>query len=343
MASGIDPDNSAFLARAPQIASMRDARARLQPHILHTPVHRWAGPEIERRTARGTEIVLKLELFQRTGTFKIRGALLNVMNLSDSARARGVTGVSAGNHAIAVACAAQRLGSSAKVVMIETANPARVAAARAFGAEVVTAPDGPSAFAMVERIAAEEGRSFIHPFDGENVVLGTGTLGLEIMDAAPDLDAVIVAIGGGGLMSGVAAAVKQLNPACAVYGVEPAGADLMTRSLAAGAPQKLEAVRTIADSLAPPMTTPGAFALCRRFVDEVVTVTDDEITAAMALLFREMKLAVEPAGAAAAAALLGPLKDRLAGRRVAVLVCGSNIDSATFGSLIARGEAILDG
>lgn len=334
-------DNENATLEPPTIEQMREARARISPHIVATPVQRWPGPAVEQRLAPGTELFLKLELFQRTGTFKIRGALLNLMALDGDARTRGVTAVSAGNHAIAVACAAARLGSHAKVVMIRTANPARVAAARAFGAEVVTAPDGPSAFAMVERIAAEEGRTFIHPFEGENVVLGTGGLGLEIMEAVPDLDAVLVAIGGGGLMSGVAAAVKQVNPACAVYGVEPAGADIMKRSLAAGAPQTLAQPQTIADSLAPPMTTPGAFALCRRFVDEIVTVSDDEICAAMALLFREMKLAVEPAGAAAVAALLGPLGPRLGGKRVGVLVCGSNMDAASFTTQLARGEALL--
>lgn len=331
-------------SRAPEppgIDAMRAALARLAPHLVATPVQRWVGPAVARRLAPGTELLLKLELFQRTGTFKIRGALLNLMALSDAERARGVTAVSAGNHAIAVACAAARLGSNAKVVMMATANPARVAAARDFGAEVVMAPDGPSAFALVEKIAAAEGRSFIHPFEGENVVLGTGGLGLEILDAVPDLDAVLVAIGGGGLISGVAAAIKQVNPACQVYGVEPAGADLMKRSIAAGAPQTLTKPATIADSLAPPMTAPGAFALCRRFVDDIVTVSDDEIAAAMALLFREMKLAVEPAGAAAAAGLFGPLAARLGGKRLGVLVCGSNMDSASFTSLLARGEALL--
>lgn len=325
----------------PTPEDMRLARNTLAPHIALTPVHHWIGPEIERRLPAHTQAILKLELFQRTGTFKIRGALLNMMALDDGSRARGVTAVSAGNHAVAVACAASRLGVSAKVVMIGTADPARIAAARSFGAEVIMAPDGKSAFALVEEIAREEGRSFIHPFEGKTVTCATGGVGMELMDAVPDLDAVVVAIGGGGLMSGVAAAVKQINPHCAVYGVEPEGADVMLRSFRAGQPQTMDKVSTIADSLAPPMTTAYAFAVCRRYVDDIVTVTDDAICAAMALLFQEMKLVVEPAGAAATAAILGPLRDRLKARRIGVVVCGSNIGRESFMRLLQRGERQL--
>jgi threonine dehydratase len=149
-------------------------------------------------------------------------------------------------------------------------------------------------------------RTFIHPFDGRNVVLGTSGVGVEFLDQAPDLDAIVVAIGGGGLMAGVAAAVKQMKPSCRVYGVEPIGADVMSRSFRAAAPQRMERIDTIADSLAPPMTTQATYDLCRQFVDDIVTVSDDAICAALALLYREAKLAVEPAGAAAAAAVLGP-------------------------------------
>jgi threonine dehydratase len=159
------------------------------------------------------------------------------------------------------------------------------------------------------------------------------------MRQAPDLDAVIVAIGGGGLASGVATAVKQAKPGCQVFGVEPVGADSMSRSFAAGKPATLDKVRTIADSLAPPYALPYSYGLCRRFVDEIVLIDDDAMRRAMALLFREMKLAVEPAGAAATAALTGPLRERLAGKRVGVIVCGSNIDAAGFTRELMAGEA----
>jgi threonine dehydratase len=312
---------------AEQIAA---ARARLDDLIIETPVHHWRGPEIAAAAGAGTKVLLKLELFQYTGSFKARGALTNMLNLPPDALARGVTAVSAGNHAIAVAYAAKTLGSSAKVVMMKTANPFRVERCRSYGAEVVLAEDVHSAFATVRRIEQEEGRSFVHPYEGELTILGTATLGYEWCRQTPDLDAIIVPIGGGGLAAGIACAVKQLRPACQVFGVEPEGADSMHRSFAAGEPRPIERVATIADSLGAPFALPYSFGLCRRFLDGLVKIDDDAMRRAMGLLFREMKLAVEPAGAAATAALCGPLRERLAGKRVGVIVCGSNIDVATF-------------
>jgi threonine dehydratase len=325
----------------PSVAQMRAAAERLAPHIVATATQRWHGAELEARLGAHTRQFLKLELFQRTGTFKVRAAMLNVLDLTERERRHGVTAVSAGNHAIAVACAAQRIGVSAKVVMLATASPLRVAAAQAYGAEVVMAPDGHTAFAIAEDIRNSESRVFIHPFDGPNVVLGTSGVGIEFLDQVADLDAIVVAIGGGGLMSGVAAAVKQIKPRCRVYGVEPIGADVMSRSFRAAAPQKMDRVDTIADSLAPPMTTQGTYDLCRRFVDDIVTVSDEAICEALALLYRQAKLAVEPAGAAAAAAVLGPLAARLRGKRTGVVVCGANIDSDSFYRYLKRGEALL--
>ena len=324
----------------PSVEQMRATAARLAPHILTTAVQPWAVRELELLLGEQASLVLKLELFQRTGTFKLRAALLNVLALSAAERERGVTAVSAGNHAIAVACAAQRLGISAKVVMLATANPFRVAQAKAYGAEIVIAADGRAGFAMAEEIGKTEGRTFIHPFEGRNVVMATGTLGVEFLDQSSDLEAIVVAIGGGGLMSGVAAAVKQMKPACLVYGVEPVGADVMSRSFRAGAPQHMQRIDTIADSLAPPMTTQGAYDVCRRFVDDIVTVSDDAICAALALLYREAKLAVEPAGAAAVAAVRGPLAARLRGKRTGIVICGANIDSEGFYRYLKRGESL---
>jgi threonine dehydratase len=314
----------------PTPADIRHARERLGDRVRETPVWQWQGDAITRAAGTGTQVFLKLELFQHTGTFKARGALLNAMALDADARAHGVTAVSAGNHAIAVAFAARSVGASAKVVMPKTANPARVALCRAYGAEVLLMDDVYAAFDEVERIRKEEGRTFIHPFEGETTVLGTATVGHELCHQVEHLDAVIVPIGGGGLIAGIACAVKQMQPHCRVYGVEPEGADSMSRSFAAGSPQKLEHVATIADSLAAPYALPYSFGVARRFVDEIVTITDDAMSRAMGLLFADMKLAVEPAGAAATAALCGPLRERLAGQRVGVIVCGTNIDSATF-------------
>ncbi len=321
---------------APTLDEIREARQLLGGRVLETPVWRWRGREIEEAVGAGTEVFLKLELFQYAGTFKPRGALLNMLALAPEELARGVTAVSAGNHAIAVGYAARALGTSARVVMLSSANPARVAACRAYGAEIVPVDDVHAAFDEVHRIEREEGRAFIHPFEGRRTVLGTAGVGLELADQVPDLDAVIVPIGGGGLAAGVATAVKQAQPRCRVFGVEPEGADSMHRSFAAGEPRSIDKVRTIADSLGAPHAAPYTFGLCRRFVDELVLIDDDQIRRAMRLVFDGAKLAVEPAGAAATAALCGPLRDRLAGRRVGIIVCGTNIDVGTFAEQVAR-------
>jgi threonine dehydratase len=326
------------MTEVPTLEEIRRTRALIDRHVLTTPIHTWRGREIGE--AMGTiEPVLKLELFQHTGSFKARGAVAVMLNLTKEQLARGVVTISAGNHAIATAYAARTVGTSAKVVMAKTANPARVARARAYGAEVVTAENVHVGFDLVKRIEAEEGRAFVHPFEGPWTSRGTGTLGLEFSDQAGPMDAVIVPIGGGGLASGVSTAIKLAQPGCRVYGVEPEGADVMRRSFASGKPERLESIRTIADSLAPPFTTPLAFELCRRHIDEIVLVDDPALRRAMALLFREMKLAVEPAGAAATAALLGPLADRLRGKRAGLIVCGANIGIDDFAENVRLGEA----
>jgi threonine dehydratase len=223
-------------------------------------------------------------------------------------------------------------------VMPKTANPYRVAKCRELGAAVELVDDVHRAFERVKQIESDEGRTFVHPFEGPRTALGTATLGLELVEQVPDVEAVIVPIGGGGLCAGVASAVKLARPACRVYGVEPEGADTMSRSFAAGSPQAIAAVRTIADSLGAPHAAPYSYGLCRRYVDELVLVSDDALRRAMVLLFASAKLAVEPAGAAATAALCGPLRKTLAGRRVALIICGANIDPATFSRLISGVE-----
>lgn len=318
------------MVKVPTVDEIRAARERLGERVRETPVWEWRGRGIEAAVAAGTRVFLKLELFQYGGTFKPRGALLNMLALSEATRRRGVTAVSAGNHAVAVALAAQMLGTTAKVVMPKTANPARVSLCRGYGAEVVLVDDVHRAFETVKQIEKDEQRTFIHPFEGELTALGTATVGFELCNQLPDLDAVIVPIGGGGLCAGISAAVKQMQPHCEVFGVEPEGADTMKRSFAAGSPQSADKVDTIADSLAAPYALPYSFELCHRFVDDLVTISDEAMQRAMGLLFAEMKLAVEPAGASATAALCGPLRERLAGKRVGVIVCGTNIDIATF-------------
>ena len=323
---------------APTLDEIREARELLGDRVRETPVWRWRGRRLAERVGEKTEVWLKLELFQYTGTFKPRGALVNMLALDDEALGRGVTAVSAGNHAMAVAYAARALGTTAKVVMLEGSNPARVEGCRSFGAEVVFAPFQ-EAFDEVHRIEREEGRAFVHPFEGRQTVLGTAGVGLELATQVADLDAVVVPIGGGGLCAGVATAVKLAQPGCRVYGVEPQGADTMHRSFASGRPERIDQAATIADSLGAPYAAPYTFGLCRRYVDQLVKIDDDAIRDGMRLMFDEAKLAVEPAGAAATAALCGPLAETLGAKRVGIVVCGTNIDPETFARHLTRGKA----
>jgi threonine dehydratase len=312
----------------PRIDQIRALQARLDGWIVKTPVMRCHA--LERRLGGGTEVHAKLEFLQATGTFKPRGALSVMLALPASQLARGVTAVSAGNHAIATAFAARELGTSAKVVMLRHASPLRMQACLDFGAELVLADDVHSAFALAEAIRDDERRHLVHPFEGPGTAAGTATLGLELCDQLQDFDALVIPIGGGGLCAGVACAVGQLRVDCEIFGVEPAGADSMHRSFEAGAPAAIDKVSTIADSLGAPYALPYSYALCRRFVSELVRVEDAELTNAMAVLFHEQRIAVEAACAASTAALLGPLAERLRGRRVVLIFCGSNIDWALF-------------
>lgn len=327
------------LSRAEIEATARD----LAPHIRETPLWRLEDESVAARLPAGTIPWLKLELFQHAGSFKARGALSVMLALDAAALRRGVTAVSAGNHAIAVSWAARTLGTTAKVVMPRTADPFRVARCRALGAETVLAEDVHAAFALTEAIERDEGRSFVHPFEGPRTALGTATLGRELLRQAPELDAVIVPVGGGGLAAGVASAVKRWKPQCLVIGVEPEGNDTMLRSIRSGKPEQapVGGYRTIADSLSPPYALPYSFELCRRNLDDLVLVSDDELRMALALLFRGAKLAVEPAGAAATAALLGPLRERLGGKRIGLIVCGTNIAPERYVEHLTRGTELL--
>jgi threonine dehydratase len=314
----------------PTIDAIRANRARLGDRVITTPIRLLQDHALDAAVGATTRVWLKEELFQRTGSFKPRGALSVMLDLDAATLARGVTGVSAGNHAISLAYCAQALGTTAKVVMPRSANPFRVQVCRELGAAIELVDNVHQAFARVKEIEAAEGRHFVHPYEGPKTALGTAGVGLEFIDqtraAGAQLDAVIVATGGGGLSAGIACAVKQMSPSTAVYVVEPTGADSLSRSMRAGSPQSIDAVRTIADSLGAPRCEPYSFALNQRYVDEVVLVNDEQ----MRLTFRVAKLVVEPAGAAALAALMYPLRARLEGRAVGLVVCGANIDPQTY-------------
>ncbi len=315
-------------ARAPDIGAVRALRRALGDTIHITPLIRCGA--IELALDDSTRVWGKLEFLQRTGTFKARGALANLRALSREQLRKGVTAVSAGNHAIATAFAARTLGSTAKVVMTGSANPYRIEACKAYGAEVVVVADVHEAFAVAKRIEREEGRYFVHPFEGPEVAAGTGTIGLEICEQLEEFDALLVPIGGGGLMAGIASTVRQLRPSVRIIGVEPTGANTMHLSFDAGEPRSIDRVRTIADSLGAPYALPYSYELCRANVDRLVEVDDLALRRTMGFLFQRMKIAVEPACAASTAALMGPLRNELAGKRVVLVFCGSNIDWRTF-------------
>lgn len=314
----------------PTLDQIEAARTKLGDRVRRTPVWQWKSHEKDKIFGPETELFMKLELFQYGGSFKARGTLMNMLDLPEEQLERGVTAVSAGNHAISVAYAANTLNTSAKVVMPKSANAAKVSRCKSLGAEVVIVENVHTAFEQVKEIEVQEGRHFIHPFEGPLTALGTATVGLELAQQVDDLDAVIVPVGGGGLIAGIAAYLKQLNPDIKTIGVEPEGADSMSRSFKTGQPEEIEKVDTIADSLGAPHAAPYSFGLSKKFVDKMVTVTDQEMADAMELLFNEMKLGVEPAGASATAALQYRLLEELQGKRVGIIVCGTNIDLETY-------------
>ena len=230
------------------LEKLRQTASRIEKYVNLTPIHRWQDPWVIDQVGDG-ELYLKLEFLQQTGSFKARGALNNTLTRVKADRNQGVTAVSAGNHAIAVAYAAKTLGISAKVLMHRKANPFRISKCQHYGAEVVLVDDITRAFALLEEIAESEDRIIIHPFDSAPTLQGTGTLGVEIGDALLNLDTILVAVGGGGLIGGVASALKQLQPTIEVIGVEAVGAAGLTKSLELGQPLETVTVNTIADSL----------------------------------------------------------------------------------------------
>jgi threonine dehydratase len=285
--------------------------------------------------AAGVRLVLKCENLQKTGSFKVRGALHKISRLDAAARARGVVTVSAGNHAQALAWAARDAGVAATVVMSTNASPAKIEASRGYGAEVVLhGASNIDAFAKARELEKERQLTFVHPFDDEDVAAGAGIVGLELLEQAPDLDAVVVPIGGGGLIAGMLVALKESNPKLRVYGVEPEGAPSMRRSLDEGHAVRLDAVNTIADGLAAPMAGELPYQIVRRYADDVVLLGDDAIAAAMRQLLLSTKLLAEPAGATAVAAVLAGALPLRRGERVAAIVSGGNIDLSKLASLL---------
>jgi threonine dehydratase len=312
------------------IETIRAARERIGRRVHRTPLLR--SSQLGAQT--GTRLWFKAEALQKTGSFKVRGVFNRIAQMSEAERSRGLITISAGNHAQAVAYAACVEGVRATVVMPAHASPAKVEASRAYGADVVLHGDVFAAFARMQELLDEHGYTLLHPFDDEAVIAGHGSAGLEILEDLPDVDVVIVPIGGGGLISGIAAAIKLQRPLVRIIGVEPEGAATMSMALAAGEVVRLDRIVTIADGLAPPSAGEATLAHVTAFVDEVVTVTDPEIVRAMALIMTRTKLFVEPSGAAGLAALLSSRVQTSPDQRVVVVASGGNIDMERLKELI---------
>ncbi|MBQ8503055.1 MAG: threonine ammonia-lyase [Clostridia bacterium] len=285
----------------------------------------------------GVELYLKTENLQVTGSFKVRGAYYKMSKLSEKEREKGVIACSAGNHAQGVALAAQKNGIKAVICLPDGAPISKVEATKSYGAEICLVEGVyDDAYQKALQLRDEEGYTFIHPFDDPDVIAGQGTIALELAEQVPDMDAVIVPIGGGGLISGMAYTLKSLNPNVKVYGVQASGAPSMLNSIHDSHIERLDSVRTIADGIA--VKEPGSltYDLCSKYVDEIVTVTDDEISAAILALMEQHKLVTEGAGAVAvAAAMFG--KVDLKGKKTVCLLSGGNIDVTILSRVIARG------
>ncbi|HEY8696279.1 MAG TPA: threonine/serine dehydratase [Rhizomicrobium sp.] len=307
------------------LEAIRGAAARIAPYVVKTPLLAMIP----------SGLWLKAENLQPIGAFKIRGAFNALLSLSGEERARGVIAHSSGNHAQAVAYAAQRLGVKAVIVIPDNAPPVKLAATRRCGAEVVLVPFlGNARTETCARLAREHGYVVIEPFDSRTIIAGTGTIGLEILEQKPDVEAVFVPVSGGGLISGISAAIKQSNPAIRVIGVEPEFANDAQQSLRAGrivrvAPE--ETVRTIADGLRVSQVGAIPWAHIRRDVDDVITVSEEQIRAAMRRIAGEARLIAEPSGAAAAA---GALASGVALDKAVAIVSGGNVEPALYASIL---------
>lgn len=283
------------------------------------------------------DVYLKTENLQVTGSFKVRGAYFKISQLTEEERSHGVIACSAGNHAQGVALAATKAGIKSLICLPDGAPISKVEATKGYGAEVCLVPGVyDDAYAKALSLRDEKGYTFIHPFDDENVIAGQGTIGLELMEQLPDMDAVVVPIGGGGLISGVAFAIKSLNPNIKVYGVQAAGAPSMEQSLKNGKIGRLDSVSTLADGIAVKEPGVNTFELCQKYVDEVVTVTEDEISCAILSLIEQQKLIAEGAGAVSVAAVMFN-KVPVKGKKVVCLVSGGNIDVTILNRVIRRG------
>ena len=316
------------------VDDVRRARERIAGSVHRTPL--LTSATTSKRV--GADVRFKAELFQRTGSFKPRGVLNKLATLTDEEKRRGVISISAGNHAGALAYASAVEGIDALVVMWQTASPMKIAAARAYGATIDTeAPDIPSAFERLDDLVASTGRTLVHPYDDPLVMAGQGTVGLEILDDFPNVDLVLVQVGGGGLVSGIATAIRESKPDTRVVAVEPERSRALHESLKAGEPVTVEA-KSIADGLNGPYAGANCVRVCTAQKVESVLVTEDALRDAFRWVYGRMKLACEVAGAATAAALLSGAVDLDGVETVAAVVSGGNVAPKTAAAILAADE-----
>lgn len=308
-----------------KLEHIRAARERIAPYVRHTPL----APLPTLHTDLPPQLRLKLENLQVSGSFKARGAFNNLLQATPEQRERGVLVASGGNHGLAIAVAATRLDIPATIYLPNSASADRADRIAACGATVLRHGDNPSeTLRYAYQRAADEERLYVHPFDAVGTLEGTGTLGLELLDDVPDLDCVLIAIGGGGLIAGMATAIKQSRPDVQIIGVEPVGAAAMRRSVDAGGVIELSEIRTIADTLAPRSVSERTLELTQQYVDNIVLVDDQDMVRAMRWLWRECNQLVEPAGAAVIAALLSGAVNVDRFTAPVALICGGNAAAA---------------
>ena len=311
------------------------ARERIGGRLHRTPL--LSSRTLSEQT--GLEVRFKAELLQRTGSFKPRGVLNKLATLTEEEKARGVISISAGNHAQALAYASGVEGIDALVVMWQTASPMKISAARSYGATIDTeAPDIPAAFERLEELVETTGRTLVHPYDDPLVMAGQGTVGLEILQDMPEADVVLVQVGGGGLVSGIATAVKSMKPEVRVVAIEPERSPALHESLKAGEPVTVEA-KSIADGLNGPYAGGNCVTVCTELGVESVLVTEEALEEAFRFMYGRMKLACEVAGAATAAALMSGAVEIDKGQKVAAVVSGGNVAPKTAAAILDSNEA----
>jgi threonine dehydratase len=314
---------------------VRRARERIGDRLHRTPL--LGSATLSKRV--GADVRFKAELFQRTGSFKPRGVLNKLATLTDEEKRRGVISISAGNHAQALAYAAAVEGIDALVVMWRTASAMKIGAARGYGATIDTeAPDIPTAFLRLEELIESTGRTLVHPYDDPHVIAGQGTVGIEILEDAPGADVVLVQVGGGGLVSGIAVAARALSPAARVVAVEPERSPALHESLEAGEPVTVEA-KSIADGLNGPYAGANCVQICKELGVESVLVSEEALRDAFRFMYGRMKLACEVAGAATAAALMSGAVDLEDGQTGVAVVSGGNVAAETAAAILASDEA----